>query len=184
MRTYIIGTDTDAGKTYYGKKLVEKGYSVIKPIETGKNTFLDLSKSDSGTYAFLQNKPLSEVNLYFFNEPLSPHFAAKVDMECIDIGKVKEFINNSQSGSYVELAGGLLVPLSESYTQLDLIKETGGTVALVVGNKLGAINHALLTIEILKQNNIQITEVFFNDFGKPTKITIENERIIRQLGGF
>lgn len=166
MIYFIIGTDTDCGKTTYGTTLAKDGYHVIKPIETGSEDFLNISDSDSGKYAEIQNKSLSDINLYFFKKACSPHLAASIDSEVINANDVKDFIKSKCSGDiYVELAGGLMVPLTNSYTQLDLIKDIDCEVILVSGIKLGAINHTLLTIDVLRQNNIKIKEVIYNDFG-------------------
>ena len=182
MITFIIGTDTDVGKTHYGKDLARRGKLVIKPIETGKMSFDNIYESDSYSYSELQLLDISEINCYFFNEALSPHLASEIDDVKIDIKKIKKFIN-SKKNPYVELAGGLMVPIKRSYTQLDFIKSfpaENRKVDLVVGNKLGCINHALLTIELLKLNAIEIQNVYVNDMGhEKTPMMIDNEKIIR-----
>lgn len=178
MITYIIGTDTDAGKTFYGKSLVHKGHQVIKPIETGKHSFEDINDSDTYGYCKLQNLPVEAVNLYFFNEPFSPHLASEIDEAEIDIEKLLSFIR-TQKESFVELAGGLMVPITRNYTQLDLIKETGGQVVLVVGNKLGCINHALLTLTVLFHEKIHVKNVFINNYSQAeTKMMFDNKKVI------
>ncbi len=175
MITFIVGTDTGVGKTHYGKKLILEGKKLIKPIETGKNSFKDLSESDSYIYSRMQDLSIEEVNLYFFTEALSPHIASEIDGVHIDIDRLTDFIR-SKENPYVELAGGLMVPIKRNYNQLDLIKafrEDERRVDLVVGNKLGCINHALLSLEILNINNIEINRIFINDYG------IDNNRMIK-----
>ena len=178
MIRYIIGTDTDAGKTFYGKSLIQKGHKVIKPIETGKDSFGDLIKSDTYGYCHLQNLTLEEVNLYFFKESLSPHLASERDCIEIDKDRLLTFIYDNKD-CFIELAGGLMVPITRDYTQLDLIKETEGQVDLVVGNKLGCINHALLTLNILHREQIPIRTVYINDYGKDqTPMMLDNKKVI------
>ncbi len=179
MVTFIIGTDTGVGKTYYGKQLIKKGKRVLKPIETGKKTFNSLSESDCYSYSIMQQIPIEETNIYFFNEPVSPHFAAEMDGVTIDIEKLKAFIIKN-SGAYVELAGGLMVPITYEYSQLDLIKEfTNAKVDVVVGNKLGCINHSLLTLKMLYYEGITIGEVFINGMGlEYDAMMTNNERVI------
>lgn len=180
MVTFIIGTDTDVGKTHYGKKLISEGKLVIKPIETGKLSFENIHESDCYSYSKLQSLDISDINCYFFSKALSPHLASEIDGIEIDIDHIKDFINSKES-PYVELAGGLMVPLSRSYTQLDLIKSfKDSKVDLVIGNKLGCINHALLTLDVLKANKIELKNVYINDMGtKKTSMMIDNERVIR-----
>jgi dethiobiotin synthase len=178
MITYIVGTDTDAGKTYYGQELIKQGHPLIKPIETGRLAFEDIEKSDSYTYARLQGLSIDSVNLYFFSEPVSPHLASEIDHRPIDCKALINFIT-SKSPVHVELAGGLMVPITRHFTQLDLIKATGGQVDLVVGNKLGCINHALLTLKILHDADIPVSNIFINDFGKkPSLMQEDNKKTI------
>lgn len=182
MITFIIGTDTGVGKTHYGMMLAEQGNTVIKPIETGSNSFDDLSESDSYTYSLIQNIRIKDINLYFFTEPLSPHFASEIDGAAIDIDKIKQFIHSNED-IFVELAGGLMVPITREYTQLDLIKDTPNCcVDIVVANKLGCINHSLLTISVLKHHNIKIRNIFFNDLDKEMTPAMEdNIRVIKDF---
>jgi len=182
MITFIIGTDTGVGKTHYGKMLAKQGKTVIKPIETGSNSFDDLNESDSYTYSLIQNKSIKNVNLYFFSQPLSPHLASEIDGVAIDIDRIKKFIHSDED-IFVELAGGLMVPITREYTQLDLIKDTPDCcVDIVVANKLGCINHALLTISVLKHHNIKIGNVFFNDLSiEMTPAMEDNVRVIKNF---
>lgn len=183
MITFIVGTDTDVGKTYYGKKLIGEGKFLIKPIETGKESFENIEQSDSYTYSRLQAKEINTINCYFFNNPLSPHLASEIDKSHIDIEYIREFISSKEDKNpYVELAGGLMVPLTRSYTQLDLLKSfKHAKVDLVVGNKLGCINHALLTLELLKANDIELRNLFINDLGKESNDMMkDNEKIIKE----
>lgn len=182
MITFIVGTDTDVGKTYYGKKLISEGKKLIKPIETGKKTFSDLNLADCYSYARLQDRSISEINLYFFNEAASPHLAAEIDKVKIDINLLKRFIMENED-SFVECAGGLCVPITRNYTQLDLIKDMSKivdvNVDLIIDNRVGCINHAYLTIQILRDNLIPIRQVFINNKGKlKNKIMLDNEKMI------
>jgi len=178
MKRFIIGTDTDVGKTYYGKMLIEKGHKVIKPIETGKEDFQSLSGSDCHQYSLLQDLPLKDVNLYFFKVAASPHLASELDEELINLDKLKSFID-AAGECYVELAGGLMVPITRDFNQLDLIKSyPEASVDIVIANKLGCINHALLTIKILRDENVKINQVYINNRNESTVLTEDNERVI------
>jgi len=178
MIKFIIGTDTGVGKTYYGKKLIEEGHKVIKPIETGKSDFEDINQSDSYQYSIKQNLDISQVNLYFFDTPASPHLAAELDGLEVDLDKLEDFIRNA-GNCYVELAGGLMVPITRNFTQLDLIKSfPESQVDIVISNKLGCINHSLLTIKVLRDNAITINKVFINNIEGQSVITKDNEETI------
>lgn len=172
---FIVGTDTEIGKTFVTTKLVEdeiaKGtdVTVLKPIETGKETFpQDLSGSDTKAYADLLGKDLKDVNTYFFSKPMSPHIAAEIDGEVVSVKKIKEDIDRARLNHdvvYVEGAGGLLVPYKDKYTYLDLLVDyrKKAEVILVSANVLGTINHTLLTIDVLRRNDIKINGIVFNN---------------------
>lgn len=172
---FIVGTDTEIGKTNCTLNLIQKDLKnnkkvmVLKPVETGKETFGEsLEGSDSKAYATLLNKDINEVNTYFFTKPLSPHVASKLDNTEINMGLIKEKIDKALKENeivYVEGAGGLLVPYKDKYTYLDLLVDyrKKAEVILVSANVLGTINHTLLTIDVLRRNDIKINSVIFNN---------------------
>ena len=175
---FIVGTGTEIGKTYVTTKLLgeemAKGLKVsgLKPIETGKETFPeDLSGSDSYAYAKLTGKRVEDVNRYFFSKPMSPHIAADLDGQEIDIKEIKKLIDkNLQENEVVivEGAGGLLVPYKNNYTFLNLLVDyrKKAEVIIVAPNVLGTINHTLMTIDVLKRNDIKINSLVFNNIDK------------------
>ena len=101
---------------------------------------------------------------YTFNLAASPHLASQEEKKEI---KVSEIINAYQKiTSYaerilIEGAGGLMTPFSDTITCLDLIKKLNLPVILVVANKLGCINHALLSIQALKNKQIPLLGLIF-----------------------
>ncbi len=173
---FVTGTDTGVGKTVVTACLVsilaERGLDVgvMKPVETGcrkRNhrlvprdaTFL---KAVSGS-----SDPLSLINPYRFSKPLAPLIAAKIDHKKIELEKIfsaYEKLREKHDILFVEGAGGLLVPLVEKLTNLDLILELNLSILVVVGSKLGAVNHALLTLNWAKENRVKILGVFINQF--------------------
>ncbi|MCK5780146.1 MAG: dethiobiotin synthase [Psychrilyobacter sp.] len=172
---FIVGTSTEVGKTFVTSNLIkdriknQEKVMVLKPIETGSDLFnSELEGSDSKIYADLLGKEVNEINSYFFTKAMSPHIAGKLDNIKISIESIKNKIdkeNEKHEILYVEGAGGLFVPYSLDYTYLDLIKEYRGIskIIVVINNTLGAINHALLTLEVLKTNNIEIEGLIFNN---------------------
>lgn len=175
---FVVGTGTEIGKTYVTKKLLkeemDKGTKVVglKPVETGKESFgPNLEGSDTFSYAELTGKKTEEINRYFFQKALSPHIASEIDGEEIDIKEIKAFIDKNLIENeviFVEGAGGLLVPYKDTYTFLDLLVyyRQKAEVIVVAPNVLGTINHTLLTIDVLKRNDIKINSVVFNNIDK------------------
>ena len=97
---------------------------------------------------------------YIFREPVSPHWAAEIDHKLINF----ELLNLPKiDGSLiVETAGGLMVPITRNYLQIDQIKKWDIPVILVCKSGLGTLNHTLLSIEALKKRNIKILGLIIN----------------------
>lgn len=193
---FVCGTDTGVGKTVVtgllAKTFLDQGYSVItqKWVQTGSKGF----PQDISTHLKLMGKKKSYVNglldlvcPYVFKYPASPHLAAKLEGKKVEIRKIKSAYKKL-CGMFdiviVEGVGGALVPLNEKVLLLDVVKELKIPVILVVGNKLGAINHALLTAEAIKKRGLKIAAVVFNGTNKADKkIAKDNVRIImKHLG--
>ena len=156
---FITGTDTGVGKTFVACSLAaylrELGYrvGVMKPAETGceekdgalvPNDAVRL-KNASGT-----TEPLENICPYRFSEPLAPSIAAERAGVQIDIDHLLSVYNDIKAKHdvvLVEGAGGLMVPLLPSYTYADLARVAKLPIVVVAANKLGVINHLLLTLE-------------------------------------
>lgn len=162
MKSYFItGTDTDCGKTYATMALMrwwqERGQRVhaLKPIASGETDSLNEDVFHFEQINAFKNLP---TNLYSFTDPLSPHLAASRVNQKISLPKLIEFCKDPlfQDLAYllIEGAGGLMVPLNQEETWLDFLKMAKIPVILVVGLRLGCINHALLTAAALKAQGI------------------------------
>jgi dethiobiotin synthetase len=171
---FVTGTDTGVGKTVVTACLVsilaKRGFDVgvMKPVETGCHKRSHrLVPRDA---AFLKavsgsGDPLSLINPYRFSKPLAPLIAAEIDHKNIEVKRIHsayQKLREKHDILFVEGAGGLLVPLVGKLTNLDLILELNLPVLLVVGSKLGAVNHALLTLNWAKENGVKILGVFIN----------------------
>ncbi|MDG2165251.1 MAG: dethiobiotin synthase, partial [Flavobacteriales bacterium] len=144
-----------------------------KPIQAG-----ELDDSDRMKVETLIDNDRSEFHAeaYRLNQPMSPHAAAERDGVEIDISSIK--IPHTDNHLVIEGAGGLLVPLNDKDTILNLIETLTCEVILVSRHYLGSINHTLMSIEALQQRNIPIKGILFN--GKENKDT---ESIITKMSG-
>lgn len=153
---FITGTDTDIGKTITSAILAyHLNYGYWKPIQTGTN-------EKNNDVDIVQNLSNVEIHnpIYEHKEPLSPHLASEREGILIDINKI---IRPQTSKSLIiEGAGGVLVPINEKFYILDIIKRLNIPTIIVSKNKLGTINHTLLTIEVLRSRNIEILGVIMN----------------------
>lgn len=165
---FITGTDTDVGKTYVACKLIQQyvahGYKVVgmKPVAAG----CELIDGEWVNDDVLKLEALSNVkaprtltNPYSFKEAIAPHIAAGlvgVEIKVSVIKQAFDALSKLADIVIVEGAGGFLVPLNEQETIADLAVALNLPVILIVGLKLGCINHTLLTIEAIKTRNCQL----------------------------
>ncbi|MCH1624372.1 dethiobiotin synthase [Fredinandcohnia quinoae] len=189
---WIAGTDTDIGKTLvttiFMRYFQAKGAKVApyKPIQTGVGVD-GISLSDTEFYKSFSEVDLVEedLNSYSFNEPASPHYAARLEKVLIDEGVILQHIKDLLAKYDVvicEGAGGLFVPIDDqcNYHFVHLIKQSQLPVLLVASTRLGTINHTLLSVEALKKRGIPIVGIVFNSFGG-TELETDNIRTIEQM---
>lgn len=177
-KIFITGIGTDVGKTVVSAIVTESLQADYwKPIQAG-----DLENSDSHKVERLisNSKTIFHPNSYALKHPESPHSAAKKDGVEIELSKIIEPVTNNNL--VIEGAGGLLVPLNENDTIIDLIKPDY-QVILVSQNYLGSINHTLLSIEALTHRNIKIAGIIFNgDENKETEAIIKLKTGLNVIG--
>ncbi|WP_418185804.1 dethiobiotin synthase [Aliarcobacter vitoriensis] len=170
---FITATNTDVGKTYACEKFLKyfakQGYKVgyFKPIETGviNNQPIDGSKMFELTKELNPNFKkfsMNDIVPYQFELPAAPYVAKKdtyIDIEFLK--EKKEYLQNFCDILIIEGAGGLFVPIKKDFFMIDLIKEFNCKTFLITPSKLGCINDTLLSIETLKNYNIDF-EFFIN----------------------
>ena len=162
---FITGTGTDIGKTFVTSLLVknlgQKNKMIgIKPIAAGIE--VDHSLNNDVTSLLKSSNSLltgEDINFYTFKKAVSPHIGAEEEKVNVDFEFIKNKIDvlaDQFDHILIEGVGGLMSPVDNSRTNLDLIKYLHVPVILIVGLKLGCINEALLTLEALQSHNIQI----------------------------
>ncbi|HEY7165371.1 MAG TPA: dethiobiotin synthase [Candidatus Binatia bacterium] len=156
---FITGTDTGVGKTFFACGLAhllrESGYrvGVMKPAETGCSTINgELFPDDAARLKEASGceLPLERICPYRLPDPVAPSVAAERQGIRIDIDSLVDQyaeISSSNDITLVEGAGGLMVPLLPSYTYADFAALLKLPVIVVAANRLGVINHLLLTLE-------------------------------------
>ncbi len=179
MKYIIAGIGTEIGKTFISSILTEAlEADYWKPIQSGALEFTD---TDTVRSLISTNKTVFHPETYRLNEPMSPHAAAEIDGVEIKLSNFE--LPQTNNHLIVELAGGIMVPLNNRETNLDLIKKFNIPVILVSKNYLGSINHTLLSVEILKLNNINIKGLIFNgEQNKSSEDFILNYTKINFLG--
>ncbi len=154
----ICGTDTNIGKTLISSFFVRGLNSFYwKPIQSGIE-----SETDSQTIERLTKVEKTKIinEAYVFKEPVSPHWAAEIDQTVINFRLLN--LPKVDGSLIVETAGGLMVPITRNYLQIDQIKKWNIPVILVCKSGLGTLNHTLLSIEALQKRNIKILGLIIN----------------------
>lgn len=193
---FVTGTDTGVGKSVVtgliARRLQDEGHSVItqKWIETGTKGF---SKDITKHLRMMGRRKRDVEHLskhlcpYSFKFPSSPHLAARLEKKKISAQRIKgsfRYLQKKFDYVIVEGAGGALVPYSPKKLLIDIAKDLGLPVVIVAENKLGAINHTLLTIEALRKRRMKISGVIFNNWrGRSSKrILDDNMDIVKKRG--
>jgi dethiobiotin synthetase len=192
---FITGTDTEVGKTHVACQLIEQyvsqGQKVIgmKPVAAGCERVNGVWVNEDVqqlTAASNVDVPLALVNPYCFNEPIAPHLAAEKAGVTIEIDTIVKAFKQLQTMAdvvIVEGAGGLLVPLNDDEDMADLAAALDIPIILVVGLKLGCINHSFLTAEAIKARGISLHGWVANHIDPEMDVQQENiQTIAKQLG--
>lgn len=172
---FVTGTDTGVGKTKVAVALImaltQEGHRVIgmKPVASGGEiTHEGLRSADAGALRAPSSVPAEygDVNPYVFSQATAPHLAARATGVEIRIDTILDRYGRLADRAdrvVVEGVGGWLVPLNAHETTADLARALDLPVILVVGLRLGAINHALLAVESIATHGCRLAAWVAND---------------------
>lgn len=189
---FVIGTDTGVGKTYIASALIQhfvsKGFKTagMKPVASGCEVVNGEKVNEDVTALMLASNvaaPLDLVNPYRFVPAIAPHIAAMQDGITMDIQVIfaaYQQLSASADIMIVEGAGGFLVPLNPHQTLADLAIKLSVPVILVVGMRLGCINHALLTVEAIRARGLQLAGWVANQVTPDMAMFEENLETLQQ----
>ena len=168
MEYFITGTDTDCGKTLVTRGLMwlahHQGIAVagMKPVASGGIASTHgLHNADALAIQKLcsSETPYHLVNPYCFEPAIAPHIAAEMEGTAIEPGVIEIAREQLAKGSellFIEGVGGWRVPLGDELDVADLCRFLQLPVILVVGVRLGCINHALLTVDAIRALNVPL----------------------------
>jgi dethiobiotin synthetase len=188
----ITGTDTAVGKTVVacalGAALVDRGarVGVMKPVETGISNDAPASDAHSLARAARCTDDIALIRPYTFAPPLAPMLAARqsgVEIEFERLETALEAIAHTRDFVVVEGAGGLLVPLTASLDFAALFTRFGAKTIVVARNRLGAVNHTLLTLRAANGAGLDVIAVVINEAapGFIDEASRSNASFIREL---
>lgn len=160
----VIGTDTDIGKTYVSCLLLshfqKEGFTTaaLKPVACGTSPE-GLNDDVEQLQAVTSPKQKRQhINPICYAPFCSPHIAAEKAQESLTVARIidacQDTLNTDTDKLLVEGCGGYFVPLNETETMADFVKQLGLPVVFVVGMRLGCLNHALLTAQALQNDGI------------------------------
>lgn len=179
MKLFVTGIGTNVGKTLVSAILTETLQADYwKPIQSGT-----IEGQDSLTVEKLISNSKSTIHpeSYLLKEPLSPHYAAKIDGVEILLNQFETPKTNNDL--IIEGAGGILVPLNQYDFVIQIAQQCDAEVVLVIQNYLGCINHSLLSINYLLTNGYKLKYLVFNgDFEDEVKhIIISHAKGIKYI---
>jgi len=173
---FITGTDTDIGKTYISKLLIDsfsknQVITYMKPVQTGCTADKEMILQAPDLDYVLPDKSMMTGTLdqhvpYRFKPACSPHLAATLDSEMISLEHIRECLQKitPHAGfTIVEGAGGVLAPLSETTFMVDLILHLQLPVILVTSPHLGTLNHTFLSLKALRHSGAILAGIVYNN---------------------
>jgi dethiobiotin synthetase len=179
---FITATDTGVGKTYVSSKIAEAliksgiNAGVFKPVSTG-----DRNDAKSLIKAAKIDETLETVTPIFFDNPMSPYGASRLENKQIDFKKIfssLKYLLNKYEFTVVEGIGGLLVPLKKNFFVSDLIKKMNLPVIIVARYGLGTINHTLLAVEKLKRDEQKVLGIVLSGKKNKSDVSVKSNAVI------
>ena len=190
-RWFITGTDTAIGKTWVAsaliRHLVVAGYRVagMKPVASGCDmTDAGLRNDDALRLIAASNVdlPYELVNPFAYEPAIAPHIAAREAGRLININRISDLAKSIEADYLViEGVGGWCVPLGETSMLAELAKATADEVIIVVGMRLGCINHALLTAAQIMNDGMRLKGWIANHVDPNMHVQSENLATLQAL---
>jgi dethiobiotin synthetase len=182
MNLFITGTDTNAGKTFVTALLTSalrgRGFETIalKPLCSGERSDVEILQAASD-----HRLSLDETNPVWLREPAAPLVAARLENRTISLDPLVAWfraLSKKYPSLLVEGAGGWLVPITSTETIADFAARLSLPVVVVVANRLGCINHTLLTLESIRARGLHCPGIVLNTFSTSDDIATRTNRDI------
>ncbi len=183
MNAFITGTDTGVGKTYVTARLIREhraaGLDTVgfKPLCCGSRDDAEILRSAADDVL-----GINEVNPVWLRTPAAPYVASMVENRLLDLALVRETFAGLRArftSILVEGAGGWLTPVADGYSFADLAREFGFPVIIVIKNRLGALNHAALTLHHVRSTGLECAGLILNNVPTPDGEENDPQQIAR-----
>jgi len=185
MKAFVTGTDTGVGKTFVtallARALRASGHDTIalKPLSSG-----DRSDAEALRSACDNELSLDEVNPFWFRAPLAPLAAARMEDRRISLESLCSWfqtISAERKSVLVEGAGGWLAPVADRATVADLCAAFRLPVIVVAANRLGCVNHILLTLESIRARDLDCLGIILNAATGPDDSSGTNRALLEEF---
>lgn len=183
---FVTGTDTDCGKTFVTALMVKasraEGVDAVaaKPFCCGPRTDVEILAEASG-----QTESADAINPVWMKTPAAPRACELLGEPAADVRGALDAVRAlaaRHTQVFCEGAGGWLVPVGRDYTVADFAAELGWPVIVVVRNRLGALNHALLTLESVRGRGLAVAGIVLNDVdGASDEAKSTNRRVLEEF---
>jgi dethiobiotin synthetase len=167
MNFFVTGTDTDCGKTFVTALLVKAARAAgidavaTKPFCCGPREDVEILAEASGNV-----ETLDAINPVWLKTPAAPRACEMLGEPAADVPRALAGVRDlaaRHAQVFCEGAGGWLVPVTRELTVADFAMELGWPVIVVVRNKLGALNHALLTVQSVRARGLALAGIVLNN---------------------
>jgi dethiobiotin synthetase len=172
---FVTATGTGVGKTFVAVGLIRhfrsagRAVEAIKPVVSGFD-----GREDSDPARLLaalgrsvSDEEIARMSPWRFRAPLSPDMAARQEQRLIPYAEVVEFCRGAMARGramlVIEGIGGIMVPLDDRHTVLDLMSLLRVPIVLVAGSYVGTISHTLTSLEVLARRNLDVTAVVVSE---------------------
>jgi dethiobiotin synthetase len=187
MSWFITGTDTNVGKTYFSRLFIQALREArvdavgFKPVCCGeRDDALHLAEASGGL-------DVETVNPLWLKAPVAPKVAAMLSNAEINPGSLVasgKTLEKQHQTIVIEGAGGWRVPLAKDYDMADLAADFGLPVIVVVANRLGALNHTILTVEDIRASDLEVAGIVLNNLQEEQDTAaITNKGVIEEMTG-
>lgn len=190
-RWFITGTDTEIGKTRVAsaliRQLVAEGHRVagMKPVASGCVISDEGLRNDDALSLIAASNvvlPYEVVNPFAYEPAIAPHIAAREAGQLIDISRISDLAMTIEADYLIiEGVGGWCVPLGENTMLAELAKATADEVIIVVGMRLGCINHGLLTAARIQEDGLILKGWIANHIDPDMHVQSENIATLQAL---
>lgn len=171
MNLFLTGTDTGVGKTFATALLTRalrragRGTIALKPLCSGERSDVEILRAASDHVL-----TLDETNPVWLQAPAAPLVAAQLERRTLSLDPLQQWfrgLSAKHPSLLVEGAGGWLVPITDTGTIADLAARLGLPVLVVVANRLGCVNHTLLTLESIRARGLHCPGIILNHVVPP-----------------